>query len=242
MKLFAKSVLAVSIAAMGVGQAFAYEAGDMIIRGGFASVQPDSSSDNALPGSYLAAAGLPEANTVEVDDGAALGISLTYMLDNNLGVEILAATPFSHDIDGADSLSGVDVGETKHLPPTVSFQYHIGLNENVSIYCGVGINYTTFFSEDTTSELNDTLSAVLTAATGSNVTVTSSELKLKDSMGLALSAGVDFNIDEHWGINAGVYYADIDTEAKVAVNGTTATTFDVEIDPMVYRLNVVYKL
>ena len=51
-----------------------------------------------------------------------------------------------------------------------------------------------------------------------------------------------FKIDEKWGVNAGLYWIDIDTKAAVYVNGDKATEFDVEIDPMVYRLNVVYKL
>ncbi|MCG8315014.1 MAG: outer membrane beta-barrel protein [Pseudomonadales bacterium] len=234
MTKLAKQVLApvaVSMLAMGVGSAFAYEAGDMVIRGGYASVNPDSSSDRVLPASLLA-----DQNTVEVDDGAAAGISLTYMLDNNLGLEVLAATPFSHDIEGADALKGLDVGETKHLPPTVSFQYNMDVSEQVNIYGGVGINYTTFFDEETTDALNTALAGVLGAA------VNSSKLELEDSWGLAFSAGVDFKIDEQWGINAGLYWVDIDTTASVYVNGAKATEFDVEIDPMVYRLNVVYKL
>lgn len=220
--------VAVSMVALGVGQAVAYEAGDTVIRGGYASVNPDSSSDNVLP--------LEVANTVEVDDGSAAGISLTYMFDSNFGLEILAATPFEHDIEGKDALDGVAIGETKHLPPTVSVQYNLPVANNINVYGGLGINYTTFFSEDTTDELNDKLTEILGAE------VKDTDLKLKDSWGLAVSAGVDFQIDEKWGVNAGLYWIDIDTEAKVAVNGATATKFDVEIDPMVYRLNVVYKL
>lgn len=234
--------VAVSMVAAGVGQAMAYEAGDMIIRGGYASVNPDASSENVLdPATSLGAAPLG-SNKVDVDDGQAAGISLTYMLYNNIGVEILAATPFTHDIEGADALNGVDVGETKHLPPTVSVQYNMSVNEHVNVYAGVGINYTVFFEEDTTAELNNTLSNVLTLATGSQVDVTSTDLELEDSLGLAFSAGIDYKIDDHWGVNAGVYVIDIDTEATVKVNGSTATKFDVDIDPTVYRLNVVYKL
>ncbi|MCG8313196.1 MAG: outer membrane beta-barrel protein [Pseudomonadales bacterium] len=223
--------VAVSVLAMGMGSSFAYEAGDMVIRGGYASVNPDSSSDRVLPESLLAA-----QNTVEVDDGTAAGISLTYMLNNSLGLEVLAATPFTHDIEGADALQGLDVGETKHLPPTVSFQYNMDLSEQVNVYGGVGINYTTFFEEDTTDDLNAALTSVLGA------TVSSTKLELEDSWGLAFSAGIDFKIDEKWGVNAGLYWIDIDTKAAVYVNGDKATEFDVEIDPMVYRLNVVYKL
>ena len=214
--------VAVSMVALGVGQAVAYEAGDMVIRGGYASVNPDSTSDDVFSNA------LGANNKVEADDGAALGISLTYMLDSNIGIEVLAATPFKHDINGAGALNGVDVGETEHLPPTVSVQYNIDVNEDISVYGGLGINYTVFFSENA-DDLEDALGADM-------------DLELDDSWGLAVSAGVDYKIDEQWGINAGVYWIDIDTEATLEVDGVGTDTFDVEIDPMVYRLNVVYKL
>ena len=195
---------------------------DMVVRGGYAAVNPDSSSDEVFPNV------LGADRRVEADDGEALGISLTYMLNSNVGIEVLAATPFKHDINGAGALDGVDIGETEHLPPTVSVQYNLDVNENISVYGGLGINYTVFFSENA-----DDLEGVLGA---------DMELELDDSWGLAVSAGVDYKIDEQWGINAGVYWIDIDTEATLEVDGVGTDTFDVEIDPMVYRLNVVYKL
>lgn len=227
MKTLTKKVVApfaVSLIALGVGQAMAYEAGDILVRGGIASVNPDSDSDDILPGA------IGSGNTVEVDSGMAAGISATYMFSSNLGLEILASTPFTHDIDGKGSvLGGVAIGETKHLPPTVSVQYNFPMDNNINVYAGLGINFTTFFSEDEDDELK--------ALLGNDVKV-----KLKDSYGLAASAGIDYQIDEHWGVNAGVYLIDIDTEAKLsaaAIGGTTK--FDVNIDPMVYRLNAVYK-
>ncbi|MCG8670320.1 MAG: outer membrane beta-barrel protein [Pseudomonadales bacterium] len=224
MKLVKKVLapVAVSMVAMGVGQAMAYEAGDIVIRGGYASVNPDSTSDDVFPDV------LGSNRKVEADDGSALGISLTYMLDANLGIEVLAATPFKHDIQGAGELSGEDIGETKHLPPTVSLQYNVGVSDTVNVYAGIGINYTVFFSEDT-SELTDLLGV-------------DTDLELDDSWGLAFSAGVDYKIDDNWGVNAGVYMIDIDSEATLEAEGVGTDKFDVEIDPMVYRLNVVYKL
>ena len=47
------------------------------------------------------------------------------MLCDNIGLEVLAATPFSHDIDATGSIAGLGkIAEVKQLPPTVSLQYH----------------------------------------------------------------------------------------------------------------------
>ena len=60
----------------------------------------------------MQAAGLA-AVKVDVDDDWALGVTATYMFSNRFGIELLAATPFKHDItvDGAD----IDAGEINRL-------------------------------------------------------------------------------------------------------------------------------
>ena len=108
------------------------------------------------------------------------------------------------------------------------------VDSQLNFYAGLGVNFTTFFSE----EVDDELSSALNDLLGVNDV----DVKLKDSWGLAVSAGVDYQIDEKWGVNAGLYWVDIDTEAKLSADGALLDRFDVNIDPMVYRLNVVYKL
>lgn len=103
------------------GFAQAYEAGDLLFRGGVATVAPDASSaELALDGSAIA------GSKADVDDGTAIGLTFVYIFSDKIGLEVLASTPFSHDISadtGALGLGTVSAGETKHLPPTVSLQY-----------------------------------------------------------------------------------------------------------------------
>ena len=111
---------------------------------------------------------------------------------------------------------------------------------NVQPYVGAGINYTIFFEEDVTAELEE-LTGVLADA-GGPVPL---ELEVDDSVGLALQAGVDVVLDEKWHVNASVRWIDIDTDAEFtspALDGATVITVDdVEIDPYVYQINVGYK-
>lgn len=196
--LIGAAVLAASSAAS------AYEAGDIIVRAGVASVQPDESME---AGSTL------DTLNAGLDNNEQLGITASYMLTSNIGVELLAATPFSHDIPlpGANT-----VAETKHLPPTLSLQYYpMDAKSALQPYVGVGVNYTTFFSEEST--LGD--------------------LKLDDSWGLAAQVGVDYAINENMVLNAAMWYIDIDSDASL--NGADIGT--VQIDPMVYMLGVGYK-
>lgn len=112
----------------------AYQAGDLVVRAGAAGVLPDSSSDPIMP--------LAAGAQVEAQDTWSLGLTLTYMVTDKLGVGVLAAWPFEHDIDAAATIAGLGtVGETKQLPPTVTLQYHFDSATKLHPYIGAGINY-----------------------------------------------------------------------------------------------------
>jgi len=249
-RTFTFSVMATGIlAAAPVAQA--YEAGDFMLRAGPAHVAPDdSSSDLAFSGKGpLAGQDLALPGTgVAVDSNSQLGITATYMITSHIGIGVLGATPFKHNISGADGLNGVGkLAETKHLPPTLTLQYFpMDSASRLQPYAGVGVNYTTFFEEKTTNTLNAVIDSVAQANFGTPAgTVDGSKLDLDDSVGVALELGVDYMLDEHFGLNAAIWWVDLETDATItALSGETEVgeiTTDVEIDPMVYMVGFTYK-
>ena len=144
-------------------------------------------------------------------------ITAEYFLKDNLGVEVLAALPFQHDID----VAGVGkVGSTKHLPPTVSLQYHFGQGK-LRPFVGAGVNYTGFFSTRTEGPIAGT------------------SLSLSDSWGLAGHVGIDFKLGEKAALR--VDYRTIDIDTKVKLNGANLGTRNtVNIDPSVYGVAYVF--
>ena len=210
-QLFAAVPLALGMASAPV---MAYQAGDFIVRGGIASVVPGGSYSEVADGAYN-----PRANSDQQ-----VGLSLSYMMTDAFSVNLLAASPFRHDIQ-AQEFDGATIGETRHLPPTLTVSWYptAGMDLPVRPYIGAGVNYTTFFEED----LN---------AAGRNELGTS-DLELDDSFGMAAQVGVDVPIDEQWSVGAAAYYMDIETDVEVGGNDIGT----VEIDPMVYRLHMVYQ-
>ncbi|HSG11005.1 MAG TPA: OmpW family outer membrane protein [Gammaproteobacteria bacterium] len=193
--------------------ASAYQAGDFIVRAGAAGVLPTGD------GTHPAAPG----PNVEADDGWSLGLTATWMATNNIGVGVLAAWPFEHDIETKGGLAGTgDAADTKHLPPTVTMQYHFNTTSKLHPYIGAGINYTNFFSEDTNPA---------GALSGGSI-------KLDDSWGLALEVGADYELQNNWLVSAQVWYIDIDTDATVSGLGALDASFNVEIDPWVVMIGV----
>lgn len=197
-------VTSISAAAlMTSSQAFAYGAGDFFTRVGVAQVDPTSDNGEILGGA-----------DVNVDSETNFAFTLGYRFHDKIGVELLAALPFKHDLQ----VDGVTDGSTKHLPPTLTLQYYPlgGTESRVQPYVGAGINYTRFSDEKTDI---------------------GASLELDDSWGAAGQVGVDLLIDDNWAFNAAAWYIDIDTDAKVG--GAEAGT--VEIDPVVVMAGISYR-
>ncbi len=213
----------------------AHSPGDILLRVGAVTVMPDTESG--------AVSGLPDGVNnarVDVEDNTQLSLTATYMLTSNLGVEVLAATPFTHDIVGQGDIDGVAVGETQHLPPTLSLQYHFGSENGVfNPYIGVGLNVTMFFSEEVDGQLVDTLNTLPTIAGLGGIN--SVNMELDPSIGLAAQAGVDVKVAENWYVNAAVWYIDISTTAELTTDLGTTHEVDVDIDPWVFNVAVAYK-
>ena len=213
--------LAITAMATAALPAQAYEAGDLLVRAGPAMVDPGDDSSE-VPGF--------SGSGVEADDNTQLGLTLSYMLTDHVGLELLAATPFSHEVTGNGSLAGLKIGSLKHLPPTLSVLYYpLASDSAVQPYLGLGLNYTWFFDTKTAQATEDALNGG--EAIG---------LDVDDSVGLAFKAGLDYSINENWGLSAGVYYIDINTTATLELPSTNVDV-DIEVDPMVYMLGLNYK-
>lgn len=218
-------VLAVLCAA----PAMAHEAGSWVVRAGAAMVSPNDDSD------VIDVAGIVTLSGVEVGDDTQLGITAAYMFSDRFGVELLASTPFTHEITLKDL--PVKAGDTKHLPPTVSLQWFpMDASARFQPYLGLGVNTTIFFEEDVDDELNLALDGIVGLPPGT----VDADLSLKQSWGLAAQLGFDYMLNENWLINGSIWYIDIKTEAKIKT-AIADVKFDVDIDPYVYIFSVGYR-
>ncbi|WP_308570202.1 OmpW family outer membrane protein [uncultured Haemophilus sp.] len=201
-----KTVLALGLsAALLAGFANAHQAGDVVVRGGAILVDTHTRTDS-------------DVFKFKVNNNTQLGLTGTYMFTDNIGVELLAATPFSHEIKLGSNL----VGKTKHLPPSLYAQYYLfDKDAKVRPYVGAGINYTTFFSEK--AKLDGV-----------------SNLKLKDSFGLIVNAGMDIKLAENLYLNAAVWYAKIKSKASFDLSGQHHTV-SVKLDPTIYFVGLGYR-
>lgn len=179
--------------------AYAQSQGDWTIGLGAAWVNPKS--DNATVG----------GQSLSVGDNLRPTFTVEYFIRDNLGIELLAAVPFQHNI----ALGGNTIAKTKQLPPTLSVNYHFPTQSAFKPFVGAGLNYTTFF--DTTSSLGT--------------------LELSDSWGIALQAGADYQVSDNGALRVNVRWIDINTDATL--NGAALT--EVEIDPIVVGVSYIHR-
>jgi len=149
----------------------------------------------------------------EVKDKAGPTFNLDYSFCTYFTVDLLAALPFTHDVD----VNGVKAGSTQHLPPVLSLQFHPLPNNRIDPFVGFGVNRTLFFR----NRLND-----------------GTDFELKNSWGYAIQGGVDFHLTKHWFAGIDVRYIDLDSKAQVNGGIPIGT---VHLDPLVYGGSIGYR-
>lgn len=223
--IFTASLLALAIA---TPLAQAHQAGEIIVRAGAITVDPQESSSDIWVGALNTDVAGTQAT---LDSDTQLGLNFAYMLTNNIGIELLAATPFSHNV-GVKGMPGAfaglngNLGELKHLPPTLSVLYYpLDAGSAFQPYVGAGINYTWFFDTKLSSEAESK---------------GFSGLDMQDSWGLAAQVGMDYLLTDNIMLNAQVRYIDIETTGTTSFGGQKVKV-DVDVDPLVYMVGLGYK-
>lgn len=150
-----------------------------------------------------------------IDNSFVPEVDVSYFVDKHWALELIAAvTPHTVTHSGLGDLADVWL-----LPPTLTVQYHLDPDgQSIRPYVGAGINYTTFFGIDETAGLN---------------------IKLDDSVGLALQAGFDIPFGGGWSANVDVKKIFISTYATIT--GDVDATASVDINPVVVGVGVGYR-
>lgn len=218
----ARATLAASIALLAGAHASAQSAGSLMLRGGVTQIKPDVDSGDLSP---------PALGGSKVDNRSSTRLSggLTYMVTDNLSVDLPLALPFKHEIDGAGAIAGVGkLGEVNAAPITVLGQYRFF--EPASAfrpYAGAGLTYAKFYKARGTAALT-----ALTGGTPANPTTMSVESKFAATV----QVGATYRFDAHWFVDATV----LRTFLKTRTTLSTGQTLDATLDPTTIALSVGY--
>jgi len=153
---------------------------------------------------------------LSINDKTIPEVDITYFFDKNLAAELILTVPQKHTL----SSNGTAIGSIKHLPPTLTVQYHFDAG-SFQPYVGAGVNYTHFSGFTVTPAVATALSPSVS----------------KDSFGLALQAGVDIPLNKNLSLNFDVKKVSIATD--VYSFGAKAGTF--KVDPLLVGVGLGWR-
>lgn len=170
---------------------------------------------------------------VKVGDASTLGFGYSYRIDDAWSVEVALGVPPRHKVYGEGQQQGFgQVASVKQAGPTFFANYHFGeLMPRLRPFVGAGINYTRFFSTRSTTAGN-------WAAGGPT------DIRLKDSWGLAGHVGATYQIDRQWSVIGTIAAAKVKSDVTATTTkfdgSTSVSTTTIDFRPVAYTLSVGY--
>ena len=119
-------------------------------------------------------------------------VDVTYFFNKNMAAELVLTVPQKQTVNS--TVLAADIGTIKHLPPTLTLQYHFDGSSDMKPYVGAGVNYTQ-------------ITQVNLLSGGANID--------SHNWGTALQAGIEFPIDKNLSFNIDIKKVSIKTNVYV---------------------------
>lgn len=156
--------------------------------------------------------GVGAADRVDVGNKTIPEVDISYFFAPNWAAELILTYPQKHNV----TLDGARIGTLRHLPPTLTVQYHFAPTGAINPYLGAGVNYTNI----------------------SSVKLLNGAGRLeRNSFGYALQAGVDFKIDKNWSFNLDI--KKVSLRSDLSISG--AYVSELKLDPWLFGAGVGYR-
>jgi len=125
-------------------------------------------------------------------------VDVSYFFTPNWATELVLTYPQRHDLRSA----GSQIGSLKHLPPTLTLQYHWPLANGFKPYLGAGVNVTRFSDVSFTPAVEAALQPSIK----------------RTSVGLAAQVGLDVELATNLFLNVDVKKVGLGTDVRSAGN------------------------
>ena len=165
--------------------------------------------------------GVPPGADAQTGDATTVVFEYERLLTPNWGVELALGLPprIKAKATGSVAFLGDDILSARNVTPTLFVNYHFGApGSSWRPYLGVGINYTKFVGIQ--SRL-------------------ASDVRMSDSVGPAVKAGVEYVLSNQWSLFASVSALKVKTD--LVASGATVLQTTIDLRPVVYSFGTAYR-
>lgn len=151
--------------------------------------------------------------------------TITYFLTKNWAIEAICCTAHVK-AKGTNALSGAgDIVDAWVLPPIITAQYRFDRTAGFQPYVGVGAQWIHYWAGKADNALG------------------ASSVDIDDSFGLALQAGIDYDLGDGWSLNLDVKKTWVDTTITWKNTQFTGTDIkaDLDLDPLWVTASLGYR-
>jgi outer membrane protein len=154
---------------------------------------------------------------LSINDKVIPEVDISYFVTPSFAVELVLTWPQKQTLYS----NGTEIGSLKHLPPTLTAQYHVTTLGAFKPYVGAGLNYTRFSDV----RFDPAVQAALQPSIERN------------SVGLAVQVGFDWALNARTVLNLDVKKVQIRTDVSSA--GTKVGEF--KVDPLLIGVGLGYR-
>jgi len=173
------------------------------------------------PSASITAGGAGVAGaSIKVPANFAIAADIGYLFTPNWSASLTVANPPTASVSATGALAGVGkLGSTTYLPPIAAVQYHFRQFGAFQPYLGAGVNYTWFLANSDAGLTN---------------------FRVRSNLGVAVQAGADYMITDHWGVFADVKHVWLNTTAAGSL-GAVPVSAKVTLDPTIINAGISYR-
>ncbi len=205
-----KTLVALAVAVALVPSLAMAEAGDIVVRLRATHIAPDESSKLGTTTNTFHD---PNAH-LSVDSNTIPEIDFSYYFTKNIAAELILATGTRHTVTANVAGTATDLGKVNLLPPTLLAQWHFNPDQTFDPYVGAGISYV--------------------RAMDNNLNLGPIPITIeRNNWGVALQAGMDYNLENKWLLNVDVKKMWFDTTVKADLGSGYTKIDQLDIDPWV---------
>ncbi len=204
------------------------EQGDWVVRLRATNVRPNESSDLGKTVNKNVANVMSPGAELKLDSNTIPELDISYYWTKHIATELILALGTKHDVsihkETGTTVPNQLLGSIDALPPTLTAQWHFNPDQTIDPYLGAGLNVTVM--------LDRHLEIRQGPLAGSNIKVD------RGSVGPALQAGVDVNLQQGWLLNADIKYLWVDTDVKLQTASGWKKIDSLDVNPWVISLGI----